>query len=271
MVKFWISLLSVSTASAFIEAVQNNGRTAGVQFENQAWVQEQQARSARLLKEWQTNGDANSVCQSPQMALPTCYQVCNMWCWATVTSMTVDYYRGESTCQGLECQVPSLEFGQQCCPYTRSCKGGPSGPNDTATTCNRPGSSTWMANAAQTLTKGSFTTYGALNQTTLDKALNSGRPVMIAVDWTWGGGHTLIIGGCGNGTYYVHDPWGWFKKMPVKWQHLTYGQLLKYPAADDWGIGTWTFSVTWNLEDELGHNKALQRAAAARAASAVVV
>ena len=33
---------------------------------------------------------------------------------------------------------------------------------------------------------------------------------MIGVEWQGGGGHALMIGGCGNGRYYLHDPWGWF-------------------------------------------------------------
>lgn len=233
-------------------------------FENQTLLQEQMRENARLYDEWGKNADATvaSSCVKPgPLPMPVCMQPCNMWCWATVTSMTVDYYKKQSTCQGLICQVPSRELGLQCCPYTSSCNAtGPySGPNGTATPCNQPGKYQFLIDAAEHFTGGNFSAYGPLNQTTLDFALNSGRPVMIAVSWTWGGGHILMIGGCGNGKYYLHDPWGWFKNQPAEWQSLSYGQLLKYPAPDDWGIGTWIWSVTWSLDDEAGHKKALQQ------------
>lgn len=47
-------------------------------------------------------------------------------------------------------------------------------------------------------------------------------------------GHWMIIGGCGNGNYYVHDPWAWYEQMhgktPKSWQEVTYKQILNYPC-----------------------------------------
>lgn len=72
---------------------------------------------------------------------------------------------------------------------------------------------------------------------------------MITVGWQGGGGHALMIGGCANGRYYLHDPWGWYSRMPANWQSLSYGQLLTYIAPNG-GVGRWTSSITWSLNDE---------------------
>lgn len=119
-----------------------------------------------------------------------------------------------------------------------------------------------MRDAASYFTGGKFTSSGPLSQAELDKTLNSGRVVMITVRWPQGGGHALLVGGCGNGYYYLHDPWGWYTNMgykqPADWQGLTYGQLLEYPSPN--AKGRWSESIFWGWSDSDQHMEALKRA-----------
>jgi len=248
--------------------LQDDGLPRGVRFENQTWVQEQLKKNAMHMADFEKNGDSNGCTMSGPLPMPTCLQICNEWCWAAVTSMTIDYYKNQSQCQGLECQIPSKEFGLQCCPYdTNSCHNKQSDPQ---TSCNKGGRVQQMADAAGAFAGGPFSVYGSLNQTTLDNALNSGRPVMMTVLWGALSGHALMIGGCGQGKYYLHDPWGWYSRMPPKWQSLTYDQLLRYtsPRGD---VGVWISSVMWSLSDEAGHQMAVQRTAVANRTSEFMV
>ena len=70
------------------------------------------------------------------------------------------------------------------------------------------------------------------------------------------------VAGCGDGYYYLHDPWGWYEQMgfpqPPPWQGLTYEQLLQYPSPT--AIGAWVDTVMWTPEDAVGHASALERA-----------
>merc|ERR1719502_2469201 len=132
--------------------------------------------------------------------------------------MLVDYYKGWNTCVGLECKMATQEFGATCCPWQNSCSNKPSDPGSK---CNRGGTPNEMADAAGKFVNGAFKVYGPLDQNTLDYALNSKRTIMIGVEWQGGGGHALIIGGCGNGRYYLHDPWGWYANPPAQWQSLS--------------------------------------------------
>merc|ERR1719231_1695866 len=108
-----------------------------------------------------------------------------------------------------------------------------------------------IADAINSWTGGDMTTYGALDQETLDFALTSGRPVVMAVYWDGGGGHALVIGGCQDGGYWVHDPWGWYDNAVDEWQWLPYDGVLRYyvNGYTPGYYGSWTDSVTWNLND----------------------
>lgn len=176
-----------------------------------------------------------------------------------MVTMTGDYYKGQNTCQGFECAVASHEFGGlQCCPYSNSCHSKYNAPGNA---CNKGGTPSQMRDAASYFTGGSFTASGPLSQTDLDNALNSQRVVMITVRWPQGGGHALMVGGCANGYYYLHDPWGWYKDMgypqPAAWQGLTYDQLLRYPSPT--AVGQWTDSIFWSWSLPEQHTAAIQQ------------
>jgi len=203
--------------------------------------------------------------------MPVCYQICDEWCWATGVSMVSDYYKGQNTCTGFECAVATHEFGQQCCPWSNSCK---NTDKDQPSACNKGGQGAQIKDAMGYYTGGSFTQAGSLSQADLDNALSSGRLVLIGVFWTAGGGHLLTVGGCGNGYYYVHDPWGWYGaegyKQPDAWQGLTYDQVLSYTAPNG-GVGKWALSVYWAASAETQHLDALSIAAVARIKNAALV
>lgn len=247
--------IAVALLALVSAAPLQDGLPRGVLFENQTWVEEQLKLNAKLLGEYRgRNGSANGYCNTGVMNMPACFQICDEWCWATIASMAVDYYRGEGKCQGLECRMPTREFGQECCPYTNSCN---NQPHDPSTACNRGGYPSQMADGAGAFGGVSFSVHGPLDQASLDSALTGNRPVMITVNWQGGGGHALMIGGCGNGNYYLHDPWGWYSNQPPNWQSLSYDQLLTYVAPNG-GVGRWSSSIV-SSEDEAGHKAAMER------------
>jgi hypothetical protein len=235
----------------------------GVVYKNETDLALKLLRNEELMHEPVQNGNCNGDWTHK---MPACYQVCSDWCWATSVTMTGDYYKGQNNCQGFECAVAGHEFGQQCCPWSRSCH---NRYNDPGSSCNRGGTDSQMADAASYFTGGRFTHGGPLSQAKLDSALNSKRVVMIHVAWQGGGGHALVIGGCGNGLYYLHDPWGWYGTMglpqPKTWQALTYQQLLEYcPVGSRGQCGRWVGSIFWSFGDDEGHAAALRRADAKR-------
>lgn len=237
----------------------------GVVYLNETDLEEKMAQNEALMQDFKVNGSArNGNCNKDMThKMPVCYQICDEWCWATGVTMTGDYYKGQNYCQGFECSVASHEFGGKCCPYTNSCQ---SKYNAPASSCNRGGTPSNMRDASTYFSGGSFTATGPLSQNDLDKALNSGRVVQIAVRWPRGGGHALLIGGCGNGYYYLHDPWGWYSQMgykqPAAWQGLTYDQLLQYPSPT--AVGRWSDSIFWSWSDSERHAEALKQADAFR-------
>jgi len=254
-----------------VQSVSNVTVPHGVVYTNETDLAEKMRQNSAMMEDYKINGNMrNGNCNKDMThKMPVCYQICDEWCWATGVTMTGDYYKGQNICQGFECAVASHEFSEKCCPYTNSCK---SVYNAPASSCNRGGQTFQMRDASVFFTGGKFTTAGPLSQPDLDKALNSGRVIQIAVHWPHGGGHALIIGGCGNGHYYLHDPWGWYEQMgksqPPAWQSLTYDQLLEYPSP--FTVGKWSDSIFWSWSDEERHAETLQQADAFRAMSVVV-
>ena len=255
---------------AAIAAMNNTIKPIGLRFDAAQLVQWR--RENAVLRKNFTTSDASCAADWTHR-MPTCYQICSEWCWATVTTMAVDYYKGQNYCQGGECQVASWEHGN-CCPWSVSCS---NSPDDPPNQCNQGGTPANEVDALEHFTGGTFASYGPLSQATLDAALNSGRPVIIGVNWVGSsGGHALIVGGCGGGYYYLHDPWGWYPQdpgvpEPPAWQGLTYGQLLRYVPPGTKQVGEWVNSVMWRLatdtndEAEGLHAKAVEAAERQRA------
>jgi len=250
-----------------MSATTNGTLPSGVVYVDEKDLAEKLQQNELNMQEYRANGSSrNGNCAGDHThKMPVCFQICSEWCWATAVTMTSDYYKGQSYCQGFECAVAEQEFGGQCCPFTNSCH---NQYKDPATACNRGGTSVQMRDAAAHFTGGSFTNTGPLSQADLDKALNTGRVVMIAVRWQGTNtGHALIIGGCGNGYYYLHDPWGWYRNMgfpqPNDWQGLTYDQLLRYPSPT--AVGDWTDSIFWSWSAQEEHEAAIAEIRATRA------
>jgi hypothetical protein len=212
----------------------------GVSFDNETLVKEQLAENERLTNETKHANYFSTCTLNGVFQMPVCYQICDEWCWAATTTMMIQAYTRTNYCAGYECQLPSREFGRQCCPYTNSCR---NSPQDPQTACNSPGSTSNIVDAATSFSGVRHRATGPLDQQSLDNILSSGHPVIIAVQWTRGGGHALLIGGCGSGRYYLHDPWGWYQQGGISWQTLSYAQLLQY-AAPNGAVGRWVASVT---------------------------
>lgn len=211
-----------------------------------------------LLEDYKANGSrSDGECSADQThKMPACYQVCSEWCWATITTMASDYYKGQNYCVGMECAVASKEVKATCCPWSNSCH---NSARDKETKCNVPGYMSQVADALSYYTKGTFSHEKALGQSELDRALSTSRVILILVSWNRGGGHVLMIGGCGNGYYYLHDPWGWYSQMPNPWQGLTYDQLLQYRSPNG-NVGRWVESVFWSFSASEQHEAVLKQA-----------
>jgi hypothetical protein len=260
-------LLLLFHATALSSSNGTMGRLpTGLRFDNASQLAQWRRDNIELRKNSQLSSPTSDAsCASDWThKMPSCYQICSEWCWATTVTMAIGYYKGESACEGTECQVVSREYGA-CCPWSRSCN---NSPFDPGSACNKGGLPENEIDALDYFTGGTFSGYGPLSQASLDAALNSGRVVVIGVAWEGSqSGHSLIIGGCGGGYYYLHDPWGWYPQdpgtpEPPAWQGLTYGQLLQYVPARG-HVGDWSVTVMWSMddaEDEEAHAAALERA-----------
>jgi len=221
---------------------------------NEALYQDYLAKKAKGI-----NSDGQCG-QDMTHKMPACYQVCSEWCYTAIVSMFGDYYKGQSACEGFECSVASHVLGGQCCPWSKSCH---NTYYDPAGGCNTGSSAQQWSQAAGYFTGAKVSLTGPMSQADLDKALNSGRIVMMDVKWDHGGGHVLMIGGCGNGYYYLHDPWGWYKDQghpqPSAWQGLTYDQILRYCPFSN-ACGKWGYSAFWSWNAEEEHVLALEHA-----------
>jgi len=187
------------------------------------------------------------------LSMPSCYQNCDEWCWATVVTMIIDHYKGESTCTGTECKVAGHEFGHECCPYkSHACH---HSKTDKPSQCNHGGTDSEMADAAKHFTGKEFTTSGPLSQKHLDEIL-AVSPVMVAVSWGPGrGGHALILASHHKkGHYKLHDPWGWYENKPPSWKSLSYDGVLTYHAPDG-GSGKWVGSIYHHSRRRRRHSK----------------
>lgn len=231
----------------------------GIVYSNKTELDLALTQNEANMQDYIENGSRyNGQCNADlTKAMPICYQYCDEWCWATVTTMTADHYLGpgSDTCNDSECKLASHYTGKQCCPASQSCQNKYDDPS-LPSSCNVGQYADVLANGAQYLTGKNFTFNFSMSQPQLDKVLSSGSPVMISVLWQAGGGHALMIGGCGNGKYYLHDPWPWYKQMnasqPPAWQHLSYDQILEYHVSNlpTKYTGKWSFSAYACQPDE---------------------
>jgi hypothetical protein len=231
-----VLLTSVVSSAPLFE----DGLPRGIAFDNQTLLDEQLAQNKRLFNESVSSNYYSQCNLNGVFTMPVCFQLCDEWCWAATSSMLIQAYTGGNQCQGFECRLPSREFNRACCPYTNSCR---NSPQDRPNACNHPGTTQNVVDSVTYFSGVAHASMGALNQQALDNALNSKHPVLMFVAWQGGGGHALLIGGCGGGKYYLHDPWGWYRQGRTSWTPLSYNQLLRY-AAPNGGVGRWVASAT---------------------------
>lgn len=132
---------------------------------------------------------------------PGCHQFGNMWCWATAVSATTEYYglSQQSQCHGLECEVVSWTFNDQCCPF-----------KSRSDTCGNKGANIAdIKRSMEHFTKRSWTiAKGPISKDALDASLQAGNPVTLLIGPEGRGAtHVVTVHGCdGSGKYWYHDP-----------------------------------------------------------------
>jgi hypothetical protein len=275
----WRSLLVVMLKQlTTVAAFSNVAPPQGV-FHNESFLAEMIRWNEALLQDHILNGSQRNGKCSRDMThkMDACLQECNMWCWAAVETMARDYYTGHKQCESFMCKAATYKLSSpdykkwpdNCCPVSDHCSAKDGSGIDGDYTCDIGGGEDDVIKGLSHFTGGSFQQKGPLSQADLDKALNSGRVVLMTVNWEGGhGGHWLMIGGCGNGHYYVHDPYAWWAdfggRTPPTWQKLTYDQVLRYPCPGKYKgkhmIGDWVSSVFWSWSASQEHAAAVKQA-----------
>jgi len=213
-------LASVVTPASCDRAPPN-----GLVFKNATEIKMELERNVKFEEEWLEGNYKSSLEVSYSMS--NCDQECTNWCWATSASMAASVFGGGSNCNKNEEAAAGHEFGLSC---SSSCSSG----------CNQGGTTAQIADAIKFLSSHSYTRGGVLSQSSLDSALKHG-PVVLAVQWTLGGGHAITISGVSGGTYTGHDP-----------EHVSistnYGGLTTYkpPYASGKYTGKWVESAYTN-------------------------
>jgi hypothetical protein len=182
--------------------------------------------------------------------MPTCYQYCSEWCWATVSTMMIAHYTGERSCDNRECAIVTREWDHKCCPSSHACKHSPKPPSD-SDPCNKPGTAGKMIDAINHWARKKCQDHGPLSLSGLEKAAKS-APVGILVLWkdshgrSAGGGHAVIVASHPKkkGYFQLHDPWDWSPTTGNTWKTLSYDQILRYHNDDSGVYGQWVESVS---------------------------
>lgn len=168
--------------------------------------------------------NSQSTCSNDMRdRMPGCHQLGSMWCWATSIASAMEYYGTASAeqCVGVECQVVSWTYNEDCCPFKSM---------DDA--CGSQGA--YMSDilrAVNHFTPATFTrSTGPLDKATLDAALQGGSPVIMGIGSRNSPDHIVTLHGCGGGKYYYHDPerdynefievdYDWLHNQCVVWMH----------------------------------------------------
>lgn len=170
--------------------------------------------------------NAYSTCSNDMRdRFPGCHQSGNMWCWATAVAAATEYYGAGGShgdqCQGLECDVVSWTFNEQCCPFKAK---------DDA--CGMEGAS-WstIQRSINHYTGRSWQRpNGPISQVMLDASLQAGNPVLLEIGDERSPSHVVTLHGCGSGKYWYHDPerdfgefinvdYDWLLHQCVVWMH----------------------------------------------------
>jgi hypothetical protein len=131
--------------------------------------------------------------------LPNCFQVCQMWCWATVISEFKDYYQRKlgatdtPVCAQHECSVVSNAIGEDCCaPLDSSHPGAQCGGVGPVDTCGGGASyQTILSQLRSEIPSQNWVQAGAPSERQLQQLLMSGTPVSRT-----GFGHIDMVAGC---------------------------------------------------------------------------
>lgn len=183
-------------------------------------------------------------------SLPACMQYTPEACWATAVAQLAGYFdpshnpesqdferlgtsgldihlQRAQSCLGMECRV----LGNIIAPNIMdACCTDEVEPARSSSQCQQAGYPEWILKGIQWTSGQDYILWNKpLTEFQLIQALLRGHPMPFSVRWTnGGGGHTMIIGGCGGkGTYYVHDSLSNLTIAPP-WLELTWEEIFHY-------------------------------------------
>ena len=161
--------------------------------------------------------------------VPMFYQEHSMWCWDANSQMIIYYYKGWAPSQ---CAIANWAWGRSdCCASSYFYWNHP---------CNRGNlifGSTGIQGILRNWGVGSYGYYSPVSQSVIVREINYGRPFVIGVYWTSGGGHVMVGRGYWYDAYYVYynDPWPgegptWatYSWLVRSWDHVWDSTLLTY-------------------------------------------
>ena len=116
------------------------------------------------------------------------------WCWAA-TAASVSVFFDPNTIWATQCSIVNAEFGRtDCCT------------NGSSANCNKP----WYIDLGLQRT-GNFRSKstGAGTMTDVSQDVDIGRPLLVRIGWSGGGGHAVAIDGYNQALdmVAVDDPW----------------------------------------------------------------
>lgn len=192
------------------------------------------------------------------LSVPYYDQVCPEWCWDASAEMVLAYYgvtEGATYADGQKI-IATYASGSLCDPnyLYGSAPGNNSKPVVyywATNTCNSVKS--YVTNIPTPPLYGddfvlkhfgniNSTPHGALSKTDLQNEINAGRPVLIAISWTGGGGHVVVLIGFDGSVVDINDPWPCDGVLHLPYNTLLSGGAGAYIAGSPGN--TWVASLT---------------------------
>jgi len=153
---------------------------------------------------------ADAAPAPPILNVPQIPQKQNQWCWAACTAMIARFL---DLAEPQQCQLANFLFGQTNCCL-----------NPSSGACNRPAQYADVLRVYNHLGISLLGPDFPLLFNTVVAEINAGRPFEVALAWSGGGGHVVIVYGLtAGGLLLVRDPWYGSMTLPYSSLYSAYG------------------------------------------------